>query len=51
MFEQWVGWEFNDSEEIRRVNYLFFYLLEQHKHLQETAKNQAKHLFKKNKYI
>lgn len=23
MFEQWVGWEYNDTEEIRKVNYLF----------------------------
>lgn len=38
MFEQWVGWEYNDSKETT----LFFNLLQQHKH---TLKNQAKHLF------
>lgn len=42
MFEQWVGWEYNDSKEIRKVNYPLFYLLQQDKH---TLKNQAKHLF------
>lgn len=44
MFEQWEGWEYNDCEENPKSKLLSFYLLEQHKHLQQTLKNQAKHL-------
>lgn len=43
MFEQWVGWEYSDCEEIWRVNCLFFIFLSKNKHLQQAPNDQDKH--------